>query len=346
MATDEAKAVDALLFAPEDADAIFVELGTLRVVLDNDPLSFGPKRLNTKVAEVRRALDRCERIFLDVSQRMYSTRRALRVSMTELELNRKSLFANDPETRAGRSVADREAIATGKLIKDVRRMHELEMSSEDLEAVLTVVKSKRADLKDTEGRLKDQVRLCQEEMGLGQRWGSRLPDAECTVDLSKGRPATSDAEDVAGLIRLVDEEVHLARASGEWEDVPEVALPIEEMSPEESLPEPILNRAPKAPVAPLPVAEPLAPIVDLEPEPEPVTEALPGEEMVEATTATAEVILPGTTTSTDVSGFLEVMSLGTPAPKKVTTEPSRLAAAAAMDGDALLDFLKDFESTT
>jgi hypothetical protein len=34
-----------------------------------------------------------------------------------------------------------------------------------------VVRIKRADLKDIQGRLRDQLKVCQEEIGLGGRWG-------------------------------------------------------------------------------------------------------------------------------------------------------------------------------
>jgi len=164
-------------FTQADADAIYDELGTLSVALDADPLSFGPKRLNGKISEVRKALDRCERIFLDVAQNLHRIRRQRRRAETALELAKKDLLANSVEVRAGRSVADRDAIATGKLQKEVEALHRHELMEQDFEAVLVVVKAKRADLRDTAGRLRDQIRLCQEEIGLGSSWGSRVPGA-------------------------------------------------------------------------------------------------------------------------------------------------------------------------
>jgi hypothetical protein len=175
---------DKLVFTQDDADRIFTELVDLQVDLDNDPLAFGPKRLNSKVSDVRRMLSRCERIYLDVSQRLQTTRRALRIAVAELDISKKHLFANDPETRAGRSVSDREAIAGGKLIKETRTVNDLQVTVSDLEAVLIVVKAKRGDLKDAEGRLRDQVRLCQEEIGLGGRWGAARPNSK--IDLDQG----------------------------------------------------------------------------------------------------------------------------------------------------------------
>lgn len=225
-------------FTQDDSDRIFTELGTLRVELDDDPLTFGPKRLNNKTAEVRRMLDRCETLFLDVSQKLQRVRRNLRMSETDLDLARKNLFANDPETRAGRSVSDREAIAAGKLEKEIRNVHELTLASEDLDAVLVVIKAKRADLKDTEGRLRDQIRLCSEEIGLGGRWGSKVPNAPEI----QGRPAFhtatgADISDVADMLQGLDGEIQLSRDGGTWEDPPEiVTAPVVEEPTEDPSP--------------------------------------------------------------------------------------------------------------
>jgi hypothetical protein len=217
-----------LSFPQIDADRMFNELGDLRVELDDDPLVFGPKRLNSKTAQVRRMLDRCETLFLDVSRKLQSVRRAMRVAQTDFDLAKKDLFANDPETRSGRSVSDREAIAAGKLETEIRCIHELNLAAEDLDAVLVVIKAKRADLKDTEGRLRDQIRLCSEEIGLGGRWGSKVPNAP---DLY-GRPALklasgADVEDVTDLIQGLDGEIQLSRDLGNWTDPEDMSVDVD-----------------------------------------------------------------------------------------------------------------------
>lgn len=203
-----------LTFSQDEADEVYDELRGLHVELDPDPLIYGPKRLNNKVAETRKMLDRCERIFLDVSQRLHAVRRRLLAANTDLDLAKKALFASDPETRAGRSVSDREAIASGKLKIEVQEANRLEQVQMSLESVLMVVKAKRTDLKDTQGRLRDQLKLCQEEIGLGNRWGSRTPDApEITPS-----GAVSQVQDIEDMLQGVDGEIHVAQQSGEWED--------------------------------------------------------------------------------------------------------------------------------
>lgn len=208
-------------FPQEEVDRIFTELGELRVELDDDPLVYGPKRLNTKTACVRRMLDRCETLFLDVSRRLQAVRRALRVAEIDLDLAKKDLFANDPETRSGRSVSDREAIAAGKLNPEIMKVHDLTLAATDLESVLVVIRAKRADLKDTEGRLRDQIRLCSEEIGLGSRWGSKVPGASEIYGGPARKTATGeDIEDVNAMLQGIDGEIQLARSAGQWQDPP------------------------------------------------------------------------------------------------------------------------------
>lgn len=251
--------IDLLSFPQIDADRMFNELGDQRVELDDDPLVFGPKRLNTKTAQVRRMLDRCGTLFLDVSRKLQAVRRAMRVAETDFDLAKKDLFANDPETRAGRSVSDREAIAAGKLESEIRAIHELNLAAEDLDAVLVVIKAKRADLKDTEGRLRDQIRLCSEEIGLGGRWGSQVPNAP---DL-QGRPALktasgADVDDVTDLIQGLEGEIQLSRDTGNWTDPEDLSLPIEE-------PEVVLQEQPVVTPTPvLPMTEPDSPAIALD----------------------------------------------------------------------------------
>ena len=206
-----------MTFTQAEADKIYNELRDLAVALDGDPIAFGPKRLNSKVSEVRRMLERCERLYLDVSQRLHAIRRAKRMAETDLELAKMNLFTNDPETRAGRSVGDREAVAMGKLSKEVHLLHDLEIADMDLAAVLTVIKAKRTDLKDTEGRLRDQIRLCSEEIGLGSRWGSQLPGTPDVPVLPQG-DTSANTQVLDSMLGDVDGEIHVNPNYRGWED--------------------------------------------------------------------------------------------------------------------------------
>lgn len=153
--------------------AIYNDLSMMHLELDPDPLQFGPKRLNEKVAVCRGHLTRCEKIFLQVSQDLHWYKREQRKSQTEFEIRMQDMMANDPEVMAGRNVKDREAIASNKLsgLRDV--INELQVSVEDLDHLLVLVKAKRSDLRDLQGRIRDQLKICQEEVGLGARWGRK-----------------------------------------------------------------------------------------------------------------------------------------------------------------------------
>ena len=202
-----------LEFSEKDINAIYTELADLFVPLDSDPVAFGPKRLNHKTSEVRRMLDRVHRIYLGLSQRLGAGKRSLRKLETGLDLEKKHLFANDPETRSGRNVADREAIAVGKLRAKVEELNNFQILVSDLEAILAVVKAKHADLRDTEGRLRDQIRLCGEELSLNGKWGSALPNSP-SLDL---RAATgADVKEIDDLLAGLSSQIDLAQQAGDF----------------------------------------------------------------------------------------------------------------------------------
>ncbi len=145
----------------EAIDSIFSMLSVMEVDLDDDPLQYGPKRLNGKVAEARRMLTECEGVFLRVSQWLQKYRHAHRTLEVEFDIEKKHLFANDPEVRAGRNVADRDALAIMKMRDQYRMLSQTAQTQSDLEAMLTVIKAKRSDLRDVQSRIRDQIKLCQ-----------------------------------------------------------------------------------------------------------------------------------------------------------------------------------------
>jgi len=173
--TTPAPAVSDPALDPARMDKFYADLTSMNLVLDADPLELGPKRLNSKIAECRGYLTRCERIFLELSQDLHRYKSRLRTAKADMHLAKMDLFANDPEVRMGRNVADRDAIASNRLRAQAEEIDFLTSAVEDLSAVVVVVKAKRADLKDSQGRLKDQLKVCQEEISLGARWGRSFP---------------------------------------------------------------------------------------------------------------------------------------------------------------------------
>ncbi len=154
-------------------DRIYARLTEMDVVLDSDPIEFGPSRLNYKVSIVRGHLSSTEKIFMEVSHNLQKIKRDLLIKNTEYSLEQTQLIANDPHVRSGRSQKEREALAATRLVHIQSKINGLTLSAHDLEDLMTVIKAKRTDLKDLQGRLRDQLKLCQEQIALGQRWGSK-----------------------------------------------------------------------------------------------------------------------------------------------------------------------------
>ncbi len=157
----------------EYIDRIYGRLTAMDIELDADPIEFGPSRLNYKTSEVRGHLSSTEKIFMEVSHNLQKIKRDLLIRQTEYNIEQTQLIANDPHVRSGRSQKEREALAATRLVHIQTKINYLTLSSHDLEDLMTVIKAKRTDLKDLQGRLRDQLKLCQEQIALGQRWGSK-----------------------------------------------------------------------------------------------------------------------------------------------------------------------------
>ena len=251
-------------------DRIYEELGNLGVQLDADPLVFGPKRLNGKIAQVRAQLDICESIFLQASHDLHRFNTAHRAVNTTYQVKKDWHLANDPETRAGRNVSTQEAVANMKLADLVARVHTLGAGVEDLKAALVVIKAKRADLKDAASRLRDQIKLCREEIGLGSKWGSKQPDAPDLIPSG----VVPDIERIDAVLGALDGETHLTAP----EDVPS---------------KPVFRR-------PANMAPP-------EPEPEATTsEPEPDEKLEPEQTEELTSLLTPNATADEVDGFLDL----------------------------------------
>lgn len=196
---------------------IYDKLSTMHVELDADPLEFGPKRLNEKIAICRGILSRCEKVFLEVSQDLHWYKRSHRLATATYALKVQELLTNDPEVRAGRNLTDREAVAAVKLRGDKEHIDYLHNGLEDLEAVLGVVRTKRADLKDIQGRLKDQLKVCQEEISLGARWGSKARGEALTAKRNAVTKSDDQSDDLDSLMDSV-----IAKQEAETTDAVEI----------------------------------------------------------------------------------------------------------------------------
>lgn len=250
---------------------IYDSLTAMEVELDSDPLQYGPKRLNGKVAATRRHLSRCQQIYMQMADDLQRLNRAHRALKLDYDLQMQDMLSNDPDVRSNKNIRDREAVANTKLRVEREQMSQIEMAQSDIESVLSIVKAKREDLKDIQGRIRDQVKLCQEEIGLGAGWGSR-PPPNVTDVISPSRPrvnigaleqhhqttVTFGSDTVSGITDL--EAYVLSETGGSDSDMPDSDTPnqeadtVGEVAPpiaQDSEPESVL---PDIPVSTPPVA--------------------------------------------------------------------------------------------
>ena len=118
---------------------IYDKMKKMEVLLDDDPLQFGPKRLNNKIAQIRNMLTSLERIFLSSSKSLASLKSSLSLEETKIAIMKADLFAKDPEVRSGRNVADREATASVKMSKLITEKMRLSCSVAELEDLMIVI---------------------------------------------------------------------------------------------------------------------------------------------------------------------------------------------------------------
>lgn len=219
-----------------EIDAVYEELSDMQMSLDDDPIRYGPKRLNGKVAGCKKLVSRCTEIEIHLSTLLARILRQQRMAEAELELLMQDLLASDPEVRAGRSVRDREAIANTKMRDERSAARALTEAGEELKAAITVVKAKKADLKDTQGRLRDQHRLVSEEIALGSAWGTAPPPGS---RVSLPRTAESYAQEGKnGIEVLIDDVANVMdEVMVETETTPEVKVAESAPTPVEEDPE-------------------------------------------------------------------------------------------------------------
>lgn len=207
-------------------EQLYDQMHTMEVMLDDDPLQFGPKRLNNKIAELRNMLTELERIFNRSSKTLGEIKRQFRLVETKIALTKADLFANDPEVRAGRNVADREATASVKMAKLISQKMKLQCDIAEIEDLMTVVKAKRSDLRDTQSRLRDQIKLCHDEISLGSRWGDKKPTITLTPQV---QPQSNKKGDLDDILDHLEDDFNMGTATN-WQEEPK------DQSEEQALP--------------------------------------------------------------------------------------------------------------
>lgn len=217
------------------------ELKKMEVRLDANPIDFGPQRFNNRIAKVRSMLNRVEQIFLQTSEDLHLFKRIINAKRTLYEFAKRELMTRDTGVRVGRSQGEREALADVKLREDLEELAELQEAATDLETLMISIKSKRTDLKDIQGRMRDQMKMIEHDISMGAKWGKNSPLPAAAATPSEINSMLADMDPTYGM----DEE--------EEEDEDDETLDFEETegdvdldSPEEAPPQDEEEEAPHA----------------------------------------------------------------------------------------------------
>lgn len=192
----------------ERIETTYTELKKMEVVLDPNPIEYGPKRFNNRIAKVRAMLNRVEQIFLQTSEDLHYFQRVINARRTLYDLEKRELMVNDPRCRVGRSQQEREALADVQLRPQIEQIKELESDAHDLETLMIAIKSKRTDLKDVQGRMRDQMKLIEHDLSMGARWG-----------MNAGPTSSSDSlRQIDDMLAVVDGGLRTKSADADDED--------------------------------------------------------------------------------------------------------------------------------
>ena len=97
----------------------------------------------------------------------------------------------------------------------------------EIDDLMTVVKAKRSDLRDTQSRLRDQIKLCHDEISLGSRWGDKKPTITLTPQTGN---QPNDKSDLDEILEHLEEDFNLG-VKKDWEEEPKKEVSTEKAQP-------------------------------------------------------------------------------------------------------------------
>lgn len=141
-------------------------------VLDNDPLIYGPKRLNNKVSQASACLQNTTNWHMSVSNNCRVLQRQIRAEQLAFDMAYKKLLTSDPDVKNRRSDKEREAVAIMKLQTDYTKLQKIQAMYMDMESLNALIKARISHIKDVLGLLRQQQKLCEHELSMpGVKWG-------------------------------------------------------------------------------------------------------------------------------------------------------------------------------
>ena len=213
------------------------ELKKMEVKLDANPIDFGPQRFNNRIAKVRSMLNRVEQIFLQTSEDLHLFKRIINAKRTLYDFAKRDLITS-PKIRAlGGAIAEREAFVDVELREQLEELAELQEAATDLETLMISIKSKRTDLKDIQGRMRDQMKMIEHDIGMGAKWGKNSPLPVAAATPSEINSMLQDMDPTYGQDEDEDEDGETLDFEETEEEIdleePDVQPPAQETQDEE-----------------------------------------------------------------------------------------------------------------
>jgi hypothetical protein len=218
------------------ASLIYERLSRLVVELDPDPLSHGPNRLNLKTADARNGLSSVTQMNIEVLNSLRGAKRILMYEEGILELKIKDMVVNDPKVKGFSTAKEREYFCQLQYKTDFEKISRLKEYVQNLEFLLEAIKLKISDMRDLQVRIQNQVRLCESEISIGNKWGTKQDSLEILKNKMKNGSSSKEEPDpdkpsaYQNFKREIEERKKMSRMSSESEDqdsdcqVPEVLL--------------------------------------------------------------------------------------------------------------------------
>lgn len=197
----------------ERVDLIFSRIEEIDVELDSDPISRGPKYLNTLVAECRNYLTEIQKYSREILKEKLTLDRRLNVLEASYELRYNDLMSNDASVQAQPSAKDREA-KVNDILADLRSdIRDTKNASTELGHVHTIVDSKLKELRDVNRDIKLQKSLIEDEIKTGNFWGDdqeskpkKIEHAEMEIDPSVLLPPDKQNKEAKDIPTLGSDE--------------------------------------------------------------------------------------------------------------------------------------------
>jgi hypothetical protein len=230
-----------------DVDKLYQEMSTLEVKID---LTMTPDIMyvNRKMVEIREASQKAQRIYLKIQRALGANQKwSLNLEAT-LEILTNSKLENDAEVKAGQTIADRQAIASNKLVQYKRAIREAKSNCTLLSALTKAINLCIKNIDKTDADVKQQAKLMESQMrnlktqdptaasrtaGLSQTESdmAELEQMAATLDASAITAIVGSDDSAELTVSSEEDEVSLVEEAVATEDsVQEVALAEQEIA--------------------------------------------------------------------------------------------------------------------